>query len=67
MQMNRSPKKTARRQRNGTRRDASPSRFTAENNRMAACPPLPDLKGVASATECTGILPVLPPNERPET
>ena len=64
MQMNRSPESTAGRGKNRNRRDGMAVRSSEESRRQTACPPLPDLKGVASATECTGVMPAMPPEER---
>ena len=66
MQMNRLPEGTARRQRKEKRLDGKIIRSSAQTHRKTACPPLPDLRGVASANDCTGILPALPPEEGPE-
>ncbi len=59
MQMNRKPAGAARRPGKAGAKDCG-------KKSGSACSPLPDLKSVASATECTGMLPSLPPDKKPE-
>ena len=62
MQMNRRPERTARGQREENRADEISLPSSARRRRKAAC----DLKGVVSANECTGAVPAMPPDDRPE-
>ena len=66
MQMNRRPERTARGQREENRADEISLPSSARRRRKATSPPLPDLKGVVSANECSGAVPAMPPDDRPE-
>ena len=66
MQMNRGPDAAASRRKHRKPRDGKTLRASAEKRRESACTPRPDLQGVASATECTGAVPALPPEDQPE-
>ena len=65
MQMSRREERGARRQGGKDRTAQAAALPAARKTPRGDRPALPDLRGVASATECTGVLPALPPDDSP--